>query len=427
MRPLRVICRLNALLLTFDVLPLSLLGCYGVEWIETPHFDELSAQGLTFDFCFATQDLSPGLVVADSGETVTWQSGDELSPRLDGDDIEAAIIGRWTERITAAFPNCRLQTSRETSLIDALDHGFLDTPLQSLGELSLQWLRLTGLPEQLIPPSALFDLYLEEFFTPVELRDAVAHWLKQPPEYIAEHSNKQPLSDFDWVTEHVEAMLELGLLDRDHRPADTELTRFRLALAGAIISQLDTQLGELLEALEPAVLSDETVVIVAGLTGQLLMQHPHVAQGMPPLVDERLHVPLWVWSNEPDWSGVRRRELTETAAVIDLLQAFSSGRTPIRSACHHDVSGIKPASDKFATLPVSDAILWRWADGPGALRTSRHHCVVDSWQSIETGGDRDDEVKHWLFLKPGDIWDLRDESSQSPEMTRTLAEQLCSP
>ena len=45
---------MNALVVTFDQLPASILGCYGNEWIETPHCDRLAASGLVSDHCWAS-------------------------------------------------------------------------------------------------------------------------------------------------------------------------------------------------------------------------------------------------------------------------------------------------------------------------------------------------------------------------------------
>ena len=45
----------RALVVTFDQLPAAILGCYGNEWIETPHLDRLAAAGITADQCWATR------------------------------------------------------------------------------------------------------------------------------------------------------------------------------------------------------------------------------------------------------------------------------------------------------------------------------------------------------------------------------------
>src|SRR5688572_27130719 len=43
---------MKAVVLTFDCLPAWSLGCYGNDAAETPHFDQLAAESLLFDFHF---------------------------------------------------------------------------------------------------------------------------------------------------------------------------------------------------------------------------------------------------------------------------------------------------------------------------------------------------------------------------------------
>src|SRR5205809_4063829 len=40
---------MKALVLILDSLPLSFLGCYGNDWIDTPALDRIAAEGVVFD------------------------------------------------------------------------------------------------------------------------------------------------------------------------------------------------------------------------------------------------------------------------------------------------------------------------------------------------------------------------------------------
>ena len=44
---------MNAIVVSFDRLPESFLGCCGNSWIETPNFDRLAAQSAVFHQHFA--------------------------------------------------------------------------------------------------------------------------------------------------------------------------------------------------------------------------------------------------------------------------------------------------------------------------------------------------------------------------------------
>ncbi len=59
---------MNAIVVTFDRLPVSFLACYGNNWIETPNFDRFAAQSASFH-----QHFSESLIL----DTVrhAWWSG----------------------------------------------------------------------------------------------------------------------------------------------------------------------------------------------------------------------------------------------------------------------------------------------------------------------------------------------------------------
>ncbi|MBM4074150.1 MAG: hypothetical protein FJ267_00725, partial [Planctomycetes bacterium] len=44
---------MQAIVVTFDQFATSAMGCYGNEWVETPNFDRLAAEGIVFDQHFA--------------------------------------------------------------------------------------------------------------------------------------------------------------------------------------------------------------------------------------------------------------------------------------------------------------------------------------------------------------------------------------
>lgn len=47
----------TVLVVSFDRWPWPALGCYGHEWIDTPSWDQLAADGFVFDRCVATVDV----------------------------------------------------------------------------------------------------------------------------------------------------------------------------------------------------------------------------------------------------------------------------------------------------------------------------------------------------------------------------------
>ena len=70
---------MNAIVVTFDRLPVGFLSCCGNSWIATPNFDRLAARSAVFEQHFA-EGISP------NSASQSWWSG--RSPRLtarDGD------------------------------------------------------------------------------------------------------------------------------------------------------------------------------------------------------------------------------------------------------------------------------------------------------------------------------------------------------
>ena len=43
----------NAIVICADTFRADHLGCYGASWIKTPHLDQLAAEGIVFEVCFA--------------------------------------------------------------------------------------------------------------------------------------------------------------------------------------------------------------------------------------------------------------------------------------------------------------------------------------------------------------------------------------
>ena len=117
---------MNAIVLSFDRLPVSFLACYGNNWIETPNFDRFAAQAATFH-----QHFSESLVL----DTVrhAWWSGryecrrwpphreDLLPTALAAQGITVRLLleadaqkAESTQKLAQQFPDC-------TELVDGVD------------------------------------------------------------------------------------------------------------------------------------------------------------------------------------------------------------------------------------------------------------------------------------------------------------------
>jgi len=155
---------MSALVVTFDQLPASILGCYGNEWIETPHFDRLAAHGVVADQCWAShleathmeeafhvpgmlRELAargvPTHLIRQDGSRLAFSENDFSSIRtLSGEPGPAAKPDRipFAEMVRAA-----------------------QKIAPSLREDGLLWLHARGLEIPAEPPAGFADLYGDEF------------------------------------------------------------------------------------------------------------------------------------------------------------------------------------------------------------------------------------------------------------------------
>src|SRR5262249_40191099 len=91
---------MKVLVLDIPALHLGYVGCYGNQWIETPHFDQLAAQSVVFDQHYAD---SPGV----TGEMRTCRTGRYQLPAAQENDRpdsdEVPVLSRLLAAGKVAF------------------------------------------------------------------------------------------------------------------------------------------------------------------------------------------------------------------------------------------------------------------------------------------------------------------------------------
>ena len=150
---------MQALLIIFDRLPYGLLGCCGNTETNTPGFDQLAAEGITFDLCFATEttpvetvsELAAALTVLESAgvivRTVRQQGsicGESLTTATTAEGVKSAAISDGTTPLA----------DRVGSVLQSfLDQGPGEMP--ALTVLSLRGVSVDKLDEGGSPASSL--------------------------------------------------------------------------------------------------------------------------------------------------------------------------------------------------------------------------------------------------------------------------------
>jgi hypothetical protein len=255
----------RALIVTFDEFPASILGCFGNEWIETPHLDRLASAAMLGTQCWAAQ---LGSATVDEAFAAT--------------DALIGERGRWLDRTLIFEAESRLDFSEipfDSQIPVAGEVGPSAKPDRiALAEAvraarnvdrqaSLIWVhgRGIGIPSQ--PPAGFAELYRDEF----------------------EDRGVQ----FDALSD----------AQRERHPS----------MAAGMASLLDHWLGELFAAA-----SDSTLILVTAAQGAPWQTLPNSFGDLDALRSQSAHVPLIV-AGETVPVG-RNRQLLSTQAVGSILE-----------------------------------------------------------------------------------------------------------
>jgi arylsulfatase A-like enzyme len=429
---------------SFDHLHLGYLGCYGNDWIETPHLDRLATQSVVFDWHFA-ENLDPAarnhawwtgtpqahLAYAEQQRQPTWLA------ELNSAGIETHLLAETDadepSPPQSAFARAEFVDGREG--LDASEHETpfarlvtrADACLRELARADgswLLWLKSRGVPSPPIPPREFFDLYFDEF----SLDDA-------EPRDESEESND---------------------LDRAATAIIPDELRQQHVLYATCVSHLDRWLGQLLKSLDDAGLSNQVLVVITAAAGDHVggtdsTQPPlTLEEGWGegsldnPLTESLIHTPLIVRDPLGDIPGSRCREFVQTtnlpATLLDWFGRHCHLGTGIASATHTDVyaSGEECATGSASAAPANDIsrslLMWTrsaTANEPGhpllrigcgdqlaAVRTRDHFCLRDQRPT------RAGTAAVRLFEKPHDRWDLLDVAREYPAVVEQLLSQF---
>ncbi len=419
---------MQAIVVTFDRLATTALGCYGNEWIETPHFDRLASQGVVFDRHFAEHvGISAGM---------SWSTGRlpayaSVRPFEDASAWSALLAGHGVElhlvSESEVLPWSILLNKATSQLLAAArsqpDPKPDEIPFACLvsaacerlavprGEASrIVWLHSAGVPEPWLPPEGFATLYFDEY---------------------------------------AERGCEMDSVTRDNwgtHPA---------AYAG-YVSLLDHWLGELVTAVEAASKTEPTLLIVTAARGGDWMTlsaeqakqsvseevssssssesmpppdevaeqrvraiEPLIPREAIPLSDTITRTPLLLrlFDQGPftsEFAGTRSNRLVQTADLsATLLDYFQLPVTPSLS------DGRSLLRELAETQPPREMICFTDGTGLRGIRTAEWSCLVDDAVSAD-----ETEPAARLFAKPEDIWEVNDVSGQQREVSASLVARL---
>lgn len=364
----------NVIILSFDSLPLSLLGCYGNEWVLTPHLDQLAWDGATFDNCFATD-------VSLEGRQQAWWTGNAIDaePKKRA-DAQTQFLFRFLETLpttllsepasASATPKKKLvrpsKNIRSSPFKRLLQHGLASArEMAERSKSSLLWLKYDGLSEPFDPPREYLELYLDE---------------------------------------------------ADELPDDQR--SFDLIRAAAEVSYIDHLFGYFRKQIEELHGGLKPIWILTAATSRPVGFEPAEQKALHRMAEGYIHTPLLISHSSP---GARRHQLVQT---IDLLPTLCDLLNVNWDLPLEGKSLVPLLND--ASLPGREQLILYESGQPKAVRSRSEFLVTraaDDRDRALIGEDRFGQ-DILLYRKPEDRWEEHDVSRMEPDLTAKLLQQI---
>ncbi len=423
----------RAIVVTFDRLHLGYLGCYGNDWIETPHLDRLATSAVVFDR-HCCENLDPAAAnhawwngiyqfVLDAGRQRRCPS---FLDKLHAENVSTHLVVESDGRDDTAIapPFGQVSTIRGT---DGFDVAEVETPFarvvkrsaallaESSGDSApaLLWIKSRGVPVPWVPPRQFAELYLDEFGLAARDEDGAGGFDDEPVD-----GDEATHDDQDESAESSGSV-----------PADDSLDwRYAAAMYAAYVTLLDRWLGQLLAAIEESADWKGALLIVTAGAGQALGEHGALADERLPLRAECLQTPLWLRVPGSDQAGTRRQALVQTVDLAPTLLEWFCGAAhdSRRITANADPAGDPPARGKSLVPLVSNQVNSHRDTALMGNGRSEWGIRTNDFFYVEPG-ERSDEAERsppMLFEKPHDRWDQFDVFSQFPQVSEDLRNTL---
>ncbi|MBT3375960.1 MAG: sulfatase-like hydrolase/transferase [Lentisphaerae bacterium] len=364
--------RPNILLITTDHLRYDTLGCHGDPVIRTPNIDRLAAQSVDFSNYFVQNPVcQPSRASLMTGRYPRNHGVRHNGSRLDQNEMTLMEFVKREGYATACVGKHHIAQER---FVKALDHvsaahirrnwreredgqyvveepNELEQYVRDRGHeyttgyaLPHFRARLGAVPSEL-PEDCHIDAYVgkkgKEYLQQSQPHQPFFLWLG----FYGPHHPYVPSGRFgrmytgDDVPPFARAESDLARKPpeyriycecHDHkyrgfsRASDTTFREMKAAYYG-MVSQIDWQVGEILDTLDENGLADNTIVVFTSDHGEFLGDHGIPAKA-PFLLDCMLHVPFMV--RGPDMAPRQTDELTEEVDLFPTVARLTGGEIP---------------------------------------------------------------------------------------------------
>ncbi len=436
---------MQAIVVALDRLATSVLGCYGNEWIETPHLDRLASESVVFDRHFAEHigasvgmSLGTGRLPRDASahadalksdwSSVTEAAGIELHLLHEAAALPWSLLLKTTSLATIAAQHDSDPKPDEIPFA-RLVRAACSTLTQPRGTASrIVWLHSAGVPEPWLPPEGFATLYFEDYEERGCDMSAVTrdNWGTHPAVYagyvsLLDHWFGELLSAVKASAAHEPTLVILVAArgcDWTKEPGPRSL-----------VTSLDDN-ESLAEASLAMVASSSDVALVEDATEIEIevaperLHQPVIPRPMHSLVEEVTRTPLLLRlfdteSFDVEFAGTRSQRLVQTADLAGTLLDFF--QLPLSPAV---TDGRSLLNELIETEPPREMICFTDGAGARGIRTAEWSCLVRESEEANDVAPGDLEPSVQLFAKPEDYWEVNDVSGQQREVTAALIERL---
>ncbi|MBB6732146.1 sulfatase [Cohnella zeiphila] len=432
----------NLLLIMCDQLRYDVLGCYGNKLVQTPNMDRLARMGVVFDQAYsqtpvcvpARHGLISGLNPFEIGllknEGLSKEIEDPLPERIREQGYHTCAVGKMHfHPVRKHYGFDRMLLSEEVpshfdddeylQFLRTQGYGHVTEPHGKRSELyyvpqvselpghlhTTAWTADTAcrvIRQNQNRPFFLFTSFIKPHppFDPSAPYDTMYPTDQVPPPKRREHERTP---DDAWI----EVMNDFKVNGIDSLSHEDEL-KMRAYYYGCV-SQVDAQIGQILDTLESCGLIDDTLIVFTSDHGEMLGDH--YSYGKRTYYEMSAKVPLIVSWPAALPQGERREQLALLQDIYATLIAAAGGKVPAAS------SGVDllPAA-RQTERPTREKIFAEIGRGrlfKTMLRWDRYKYIYHA-----NGG------KENLFDLLADPDEFNDISALHPELCRECREQL---
>lgn len=445
--------RPNVLLITADQLRWDCLGCYGNPVIQTPHIDKLAAEGIRFSNAHTAATLCvPARLSILTGQYPSSHGAKGNGSALPGGTPTIASLFRDAGYTTGAFGKMHFRPTYADYGFQAMElseqhgNGRFDDDYHSryLANLGLEdqwdaWDQVAS--ERKSAPQEYWDSYgtrrselLEEHYHTTWIADRTINYLTDRTEsdnpffvwtsFIKPHHPFDPPAPYDTMYSPEEVLIPQPsggwegkpLLNAKGDPRRTffdtrTMTEGQLRTVIAhyygLISQIDKQIGRIVETLKAQGIDNNTLIILTSDHGDYLGQYG--------LFLKQPNIPYGALAKIPlvfggGWLSQASKQSDDLLSLIDLFPTLLT-LAHIEHDVHHqgqDFSAmIKDAeADSFETRPI----LIETDSDIRAVCTDRYKYIFDTTTRLEELYDLRDDPDETVNIAPSHpmiVQDLR--------------------